>query len=45
VKLARLVVEARYYCRKCARVANREDVLCKPRELPPSGAKGDDRQS
>jgi hypothetical protein len=33
-KLARLVVEPRYFCRKCARVANRESVLCKPRKLP-----------
>ena len=34
-KLAGLVVNARYFCRKCARVANRESVLCKPKKLPP----------
>lgn len=32
-KLAELVLEPRYYCRKCARAANTSKVLCKPREL------------
>lgn len=33
-KLAELVLEPRFYCRKCARVANTSKVLCKPRKLP-----------
>jgi hypothetical protein len=44
-KLASLVVGARYFCRKCARVANREGVLCKPRELPPVEENEDDGPS
>ncbi len=33
-KLAELVREPRFYCRKCARAANTSKVLCKPRKLP-----------
>ncbi len=32
--LAEIVREPRWYCRKCARVANTSKVLCKPRKLP-----------
>jgi hypothetical protein len=32
--LLALVREPRWYCRKCARVANTARVLCKPRKLP-----------
>ncbi len=35
-RLLELVRDPRYYCRKCARVANRSKVLCKPRKLPVS---------
>ncbi len=34
VELAAIVREPRWYCRKCARVANTSKVLCKPRKLP-----------
>jgi len=33
-KLAELVLEPHFYCRKCARAANTSKVLCKPRKLP-----------
>lgn len=33
-RLLELVREPRWYCRKCARVANVSKVLCKPRKLP-----------
>lgn len=33
-RLAALVRDPRWYCRKCARVANVTKVLCKPRRLP-----------
>ena len=33
-KLAAIVREPRWYCRKCARVANTSKALCKPRKLP-----------
>ncbi len=33
-KLLKLVREPRYFCRRCARVANTPKVLCKPRRLP-----------
>ncbi|HEY5705546.1 MAG TPA: hypothetical protein VIS96_08240 [Terrimicrobiaceae bacterium] len=33
-KLLELVAEPRFFCRKCARVANTPKVLCKPRTLP-----------
>jgi len=33
-KLCEIVREPRFYCRKCARVANIAKVLCKPRKLP-----------
>jgi len=33
-KLAELVREPRFGCRKCARSANTAKVLCKPRKLP-----------
>lgn len=33
-KLLELVRDPRFYCRKCARVANTSKVLCKPRKLP-----------
>lgn len=33
-KLAALVRNPQFYCRKCARVANTPDVLCKPKHLP-----------
>lgn len=33
-ELAAIVREPRWYCRKCARVANISKVLCKPRKLP-----------
>lgn len=32
--LAAIVREPRWYCRKCARVANTSKVLCKPCRLP-----------
>jgi hypothetical protein len=32
--LLTLVRDPRWYCRKCARVANVSRVLCKPRKLP-----------
>ena len=31
--LKKLVCEPRYICRKCGRVANKEDSLCKPEQL------------
>ena len=41
-KLLGLVRDPRYYCRRCARVANTPKVLCKPRKLPPGdGATAD----
>ncbi|MCA8959214.1 MAG: hypothetical protein KDC38_01825 [Planctomycetes bacterium] len=33
-ELYRLVHDPRYVCRKCARVANDTEVLCKPMKLP-----------
>ncbi|HEY5895578.1 MAG TPA: hypothetical protein VIT91_20345 [Chthoniobacterales bacterium] len=33
-KLAALVRNPQFYCRKCARVANTPDVLCKAKHLP-----------
>ena len=33
-KLLRLVCEPRFFCRKCASVANTPKVLCKPRRFP-----------
>jgi hypothetical protein len=33
-KLLELVNQPRYYCRRCARVANTPKVLCKPSRLP-----------
>jgi len=36
-KLAALVRDPRYYCRRCARVAGISKVLCKPRKLPSGG--------
>jgi hypothetical protein len=33
-QLWELVRDPRWYCRKCARVANTSKVLCKPRKLP-----------
>ncbi len=33
-RLAEIVVPPRFYCRKCARVANQADVLCKAEKLP-----------
>ena len=39
-RLARIVKDPRFYCRRCARVAHSPKVLCKPRELPLCG---DDR--
>jgi hypothetical protein len=33
-KLLELVREPRFFCRKCARVANISKVLCEPRRLP-----------
>jgi hypothetical protein len=33
-RLAALVRDPRFFCRKCARVANTSKVLCKPRKLP-----------
>ncbi|GFO67106.1 hypothetical protein GMLC_06850 [Geomonas limicola] len=32
-ELKKIVAEPRYVCRKCARVAKKEDNLCKPEEL------------
>lgn len=37
-KLLELVRDPRFYCRRCARVANTGKVLCKPRRLPPAGS-------
>ena len=34
-KLARLVQNPTYFCRKCARVANTNKILCKAHPLPP----------
>lgn len=34
VQLLVLVRDPKFYCRKCARVANTSKVLCKPRKLP-----------
>lgn len=36
-ELAELVRHPKFYCRKCARVAAREEVLCKPIGLPLDG--------
>jgi hypothetical protein len=33
-KLLELVRDPRFYCGRCARVANTAKVLCKPRRLP-----------
>jgi len=36
--LAKVVDAPRYICKKCARVANRSDLLCKPMTLPQAEA-------
>jgi hypothetical protein len=33
-RLAEIVSEPRYFCSKCARVANEARRLCKPQKLP-----------
>lgn len=33
-KLLKIVRDPRFYCRRCARVAHKSKVLCKPRRLP-----------
>lgn len=33
-KLFELVRDPRFFCKRCARVANTSKVLCKPKKLP-----------
>ena len=32
-ELIKLIANAKYYCKKCARSANDKEVLCKPKKL------------
>ncbi len=40
-KLYSLVIDPKFICRKCARVANQYQVLCKPKRMPPVDRSGD----
>jgi len=31
--LVKLIANAKFYCKKCARSANDKDVLCKPKKI------------
>ena len=42
-ELKKIVSEPRYLCRKCARVAKKEEWLCKPEELNPKGEKSKEK--
>jgi hypothetical protein len=33
-KFVDLVIQSKYYCRKCGRTAREEESLCKPKRLP-----------
>ena len=32
-ELIKLITDAKYYCKKCARSANDKEVLCKPKKI------------
>ena len=31
--LMKLIIDAKYFCKKCARSANSKEVLCKPKKI------------
>lgn len=33
VELIKVISNAKYFCKKCARSANDKDVLCKPKKI------------